>query len=125
MKLNIRAEKLLRIERRLMEAEYLIDSTNTHVRRKRCGDVRRKALVRYSNALNAIRSAIQLVRFEQGARHPTLFAGTSGRVNAKVDRHQKQKSWGSNKPHRWAKDCEGEPDVEAERSGAKGALVFR
>ena len=120
--------RLTRIERRLMEAEYLIDSTNTHVRKKRCGDVKRKALARYSNALNALRGALQMVRLEQGIRHPTLFAGKAGNprtVAAGKDRGQKQKSWGSHVAHKWAKDCEGDPDLDAERLGAKGARVFR
>jgi len=63
-----------------MDAEYRIDSTNTHVRRKNCSDVHPKALRRYTDALNAVRSALQLVRLEQGARHPTLVDDEVGRL---------------------------------------------
>ena len=109
--------RLVRIERRIMEAEYLVDSTNTHVRKKRCGDVKPLSLARYSDALNALRSALSLVRNEQGARHPTLFAGSGNNaksVAAGKDRGQKQKAWGSHTAHRWGKDCvePGEVDME-------------
>ena len=110
--------RLTRIERRLMEAEYLVDSTNTHVRRKGCEDVKPLSLARYSDALNALRSALSLVRNEQGVRHPTLFAGSGNNaksVAAGKDRGQKQKAWGSHTAHGWGKDCEAEPgevDVE-------------
>ncbi len=92
-------DNLLRIERRLMAAEYWLDSTNTHVRRTKCICVRPLALERYSQGLNAIRSAIQLIRAQQGARHPTLFAGSAKKGKTWK---RKQKAWGSN---RWMKDC--------------------
>ena len=97
--------RLTEIERRIMEAEYWIDSTNTHVRNKGCDDVRPLALRRYTKALNAIRSAIALLRHEQGARHPTLFAGAANPKHPGT-RKQKQKAWGSHTPHGWKKDCD-------------------
>lgn len=95
-----------------MAAEYWLDSTNTHVRRKGCDDVKPLSLSRYSKALNAIRSAIALVRNEQGARHPTLFAGSAAPMDTNVPpaewktRKQKQKGWGTSRPHGWKKDCD-------------------
>ena len=101
--------RLTRLERRLMEAEYLLDSTNTHVRKTGCDDVKPLSLKRYSRALNAVRSAISLVRNEQGFRHPTLFAGSANpsakNIEDGQDRGQKQKSWGSHTAHKWGKDC--------------------
>jgi len=117
--------RLLRIERKLMAAEYRLDSLVSHVRNVRCGDVRPKAMRRVQDALNEVRSGIQLVRLEQGFRHPTLFAG-NGPPGQPGARGQIQKRWGPHKtPHSWPKDCQGEPDYEARALGAKGALVFR
>lgn len=95
--------RITRIERRLMEAEYLLDSTVTHVRRKGCDDVKPRSLARVQKAVNALRGAIVMVRLEQGFRHPTLFAGSA---NPKGPRIQKQKAWGTNRAHGWARDCE-------------------
>jgi hypothetical protein len=90
-----------------MAAEYLIDSTNAHVRKVGCDDVGPFALRRYSDALNAVRGAIARVRNEQRHRHPTLFAGgAEGRHIKDNGRGQRQKAWGSTRPHVWKKDCE-------------------
>lgn len=99
-------EALARIERKLLAAEYMIDSTNTHVRRKKCDDVKPLALARYSDALNNVRSALQIGRETQGFRSPTLFAG-SANPKHKSTQKRKQKAWGSHTAHRWAKDCDG------------------
>lgn len=107
--------RLLRIERYLLEAEYLLDSTASHVRAKRCDDIKPLALRRVQRAINKVRAARDLTRLAQGARHPTLFAGgadprspandpLSGRPGA---RGMKQKRWGTKRPHGWRKDCEG------------------
>ena len=105
--------RLTRIERRLMEAEYLLDSTNTHVRMKKCDDVRPLALRRYTQALNALRGALDMVRREQGLKHPTLFAGVAGRDGLPQThalktgvRVQTQKTWHGSQAHGWKKDCD-------------------
>lgn len=103
--------RLLRIERRLMSAEYYLDSTTAHVRNKKCEDIKPRARRRIELGLNALRGALAMVRIQQGARHPTLFAGTANPKSPSNDptkggRGQKQKSWGSSRAHGWSKDCE-------------------
>lgn len=87
-----------------MEAEYLLDSTVVHVRNKGCDDVKPRSLARFQKALNAVRSSIQMIRHEQGAKHPTLFAGRQG-TKSSTAFPQKRKAWGTNVPHRWVRDC--------------------
>lgn len=101
--------RLLRIERAIMDAEYEIDSTNQHVRQKGCDDVKPLSLARYTKALNSLRGAITMVRLEQGARHPTLFAGSANPTDPR--RPQPQKAWGSHRPHVWKKDCQEDGEM--------------
>ncbi len=102
--------RLTRIERRLVEAEYLLDSTVTHVRRKGCDDIKPRSLARIQKAVNALRGGIVMVRLEAGVRHPTLFAGSANPEGP--GRVQRQKSWGSHVAHGWARDCVEEEEVE-------------
>ncbi len=100
--------RLTRIERRLMETEYLLDSTVTHVRNKGCDDIKPRSLARIQKAVNALRGGITMIRLEAGIRHPTLFAGSANPANPR--RPQGQKRWGTNRAHGWGRDCEEEDE---------------
>ncbi len=98
--------RMTRIERRIMEAEYRLDSLLAHNRSKEdCDCIRPLAAIHLQKGLNALRGALGMVRVEHGVRHPTLFAGSAGKADS-GKRDQKQKAWGSHTPHRWKKDCE-------------------
>ena len=95
-----------RIERAMMDAEYRLDSLLAHNRNKEgCNCVRPLSVAHLQKGLDAVRSAIALIRHDRGIKHLTLFAGSAGKAKP-GKRDQKQKPWGSHTAHRWKKDCE-------------------
>jgi len=97
--------KLARIERDLMAAEYQLDSTVSHVRRKGCDDIRPLALARVQAGLEKVRVARERIRRVQGKRQWTLFAGAAN-PEGEGQRKIKQKPWSHKTPHKWKKDCD-------------------
>jgi hypothetical protein len=95
------AYEMMLIERRIMEAEYLLDSTTAHVRKKGCQDMSPETLKRMYRALNAIRGARDRVRSAGGIKTWTLFAGAGGPDS----RVKKQKPWKHAVSHGWGRDC--------------------
>lgn len=98
--------RITRIERKLMSAEYMLDSTVSHVRQKKCDDIKPLTMKRIQKGLNDLRGGLYMLRLEAGIRHPTLFAGAANPKHEST-RKQTQKTWGSHTPHKWRKDCDG------------------
>jgi hypothetical protein len=100
---------LAQLERQLMAAEYLLDSTTAHVRRKKCRDMQPIALRRITKALGAVRGARDRIRHLQGFTQWTLFAnGVSPKASLRSNpRQQRQrKTWSHHAAHGWRKDCD-------------------
>jgi hypothetical protein len=96
---------LAQLERQLMAAEYLLDSTTAHVTRKRCACIQPRALRRLLRALALLRGTRQRVRHLQGFTQWTLFGGSAGDPGTNGARG-KQKPWRHRTPHGWPKDCD-------------------
>lgn len=92
---------LTMLERRVMEAEYWLDSSIMHVRRKGCRCIGPLMLARLDKATSAIRGARDRVRNAAGVKQWTLFAGAGGDTQ-----RGRGKNWAHNTAHRWAKDCD-------------------
>jgi len=95
------AFELMMIERRIMEAEYLLDSTTAHVKKKRCLDMSPNTLKRMYKALAAVRAARDRIRSAGGIKTWTLFAGAGGDTGFGI----KQKPWKHAVSHGWGRDC--------------------
>lgn len=99
-------QRLSKIERDLMAAEYQLDSTVSHVRRKGCDDIQPLALARIQAGLEKVRVARERVRRRaQGNRQWTLFAGAAN-PEGEGQRKIKQKPWSHKVAHKWQKDCD-------------------
>lgn len=115
----------MKIERRLLEAEYMIDSTLAHVRNAKCDDIRPQAMARIQKALNAVRSARALIRNEMGMKQWTLFGSSNPTTNDTkpwVQPAEGKQYGGHRTPHRWRKDCE-----DGQRNGtstSRGAEIL-
>lgn len=109
------------IERRIMEAEYLLDSTTAHVKRSGCADMKPRTLKRMYRALNAVRGARDRVRALQGSTQWTLFANSN---NPEKSRQKQRKTWKHSQSHGWTRDCVEEAErglLKADRTDDWGS----